>query len=139
MPHFTVTDMQPRRYLLDTCAFLWIASDDPNLSPKVREAFKDPENDIFLSAASTWEIAIKVHLGKLSIKGPLKERIPEIRDLHGISPLPIEEEDTLAIGLLPILHKDPFDRVLIAQALTKGLCILTPDPDIRRYPILTMW
>jgi PIN domain nuclease of toxin-antitoxin system len=125
--------------LLDTCTFLWIASADPSLSPTAIQLFKDPGNTVYLSAVSTWEIAVKHALKKLPLPGAPERFIPAQRKLLHIEPLPLDEESTLHLGRLPKLHKDPFDRMLVCQAIARGLPILTPDPDIQRYPVRTIW
>ena len=127
------------KLLLDTCAFLWIAQDSPELSPEARGLFQEPDNEIFLSAASAWEIAIKHALGRLPLPEPPDRFVPAQRKLHGITSLSIEEEATLHLDRLPSLHRDPFDRILICQAIVGGMAILTPDPLIIRYPVRTMW
>ena len=125
--------------LLDTCTFLWILADDPSLSTRSRELFLDEDNECFLSAVSTWEIALKHSLGKLPLPGRPDRFIPEQRRRHGISPLPLDELAALQLPVLPRLHNDPFDRMLVCQAIAGGLTILTPDDQIARYPVMTAW
>ena len=127
------------RLLLDTCTFLWIVGGDAALSRRVRAAFVDPANEVFLSAASAWEIAVKHRLGKLPLPAPPEEFVPAQRAAHGIEAHPVEEEAALHVAKLPNLHRDPFDRMLIAQALVGGLVLATPDEPIRRYPVRTLW
>ena len=127
------------RLLLDTVAFLWLAEDDARLSAVAREAIVDPANDVFLSAASAWEIAIKHGLGRLRLQMPPDEYVPEQRLLHRIETLGIDEDATLQVGKLPDLHRDPFDRLLIAQAIVHGLTIVTPDRLIRGYTVPILW
>ena len=127
------------RLLLDTVAFLWLAEDDARLSAVAREAIVDPANDVFLSAASAWEIAIKHGLGRLRLHMPPDEYVPEQRLLHRIETLAIDEDATLQVGKLPDLHRDPFDRLLIAQAIVRGLTIVTPDRLIRGYTVPILW
>ena len=127
------------RVLLDTCTFLWIAADSPELSERCRAVFRDPDDEILLSVASTWEIAIKHQLGKLPLPVPPQEFVPEQRRAHRIDSLSLDEAAALHLPLLPPLHRDPFDRVLACQAIADGLVILTPDPLIRQYPIRTEW
>ena len=125
--------------LVDTCTFLWMADDAPELSEQARAVVTKPDNDVYLSAASAWEIAIKHALGKLLLPEPPRQFIPSQRTLLALTPLPIEEADVLALDRLPTLHRDPFDRVLVCQALTHGLVIVSPDPQIQQYPIRTLW
>jgi PIN domain nuclease of toxin-antitoxin system len=127
------------RLLLDTCTFLWIVGGDRALSARAREAFVDPESEVFLSAASAWEIAVKHRLGKLPLPASPEQFIPVQRAAHGIEPLPVEEEAALQVAKLPDLHRDPFDRILVAQAIVGGLVVVTPDDPIRQYPVRTLW
>jgi PIN domain nuclease of toxin-antitoxin system len=125
--------------LLDTCTFLWALWDDPELSPRARELITDPGNEVLLSAASCWEISIKHGLGKLPLPDDPARLIPEQRRRHGIGFLPLSEAEALQVHRLPSLHRDPFDRILVSQAIIDGLTILTPDPDIAAYPVQTAW
>jgi len=127
------------RLLLDTCTFLWIAGGAKELSARAREAFADPANEVFLSAASAWEIAVKHRLGKLPLPQAPDEFVPAQRAAHGIEPLAVGEESALHVAKLPDLHRDPFDRMLVAQALVGGLVLVTPDDPIRQYPVRTLW
>ena len=127
------------RLLLDTCTFLWIVADDPALSDAARADFQDPSNEVFLSAVSAWEIALKHGLGRLPLPEPPDRFVPAQRERHGIEPLPLSETASVALARLPALHRDPFDRMLVCHALAEGLALLTPDPEIRRYPVLTRW
>ena len=127
------------RVLLDTCTFLWIVGGAKELSPRAREVFADPANEAFLSAASAWEIAVKHRLGKLPLPRAPDEFVPEQRAAHGIEPLPMDEEAALHVAKLPDMHHDPFDRMLVAQALVGGLVLLTPDDSVRQYPVRVLW
>ncbi len=127
------------KLILDTCTFLWIISDDSRLSGTARAAFLNEDNDAYLSSVSTWEIAVKNSLGKLPLKEAPDRYVPKQRSLHQIEPLPLDELSTLQLGRLPLLHKDPFDRMLICQAIANGAVLLTPDEQIARYPIRTLW
>ena len=127
------------RILLDTATFLWAVTDAPELSDDARELFADPANEIYLSSVSTWEIAIKHSMGRLPLPESPARFIPAQRKQHGIEPLPLDEEATLHLTRLPALHKDPFDRMLICQAVAQHLVILTPDELINQYPVRTMW
>jgi PIN domain nuclease of toxin-antitoxin system len=127
------------RLLLDTCTFLWLLADAADLSPRARELIADPANEVFLSAASTWEIAIKHAIGRLPLPAPPDRFIPEQREAHGVDPLAIDEESTLHVARLPALHRDPFDRLLACQSIVHGLVILGPDPLIAQYPVRTTW
>lgn len=127
------------KILLDTCTFLWIISDDPRLSPRALELFVDPSNDVYLSVASTWEITIKYGLKRLPLPEPPEYFMPDQRNRHGISSLPLEEDATFCLAKLPDFHKDPFDRILICQAIVSGMVILTPDEFISQYPVKSIW
>ena len=125
--------------LLDTCTFLWIISAHLKLSQRSRELLVDPENNVFLSTVSCWEIAVKYSLDRLPLPVPPYEYVPAQREKHNIEPLELDEESALRLVRLPDLHKDPFDRMLISQALVHGLVILTPDKLISQYPARTVW
>jgi len=127
------------RLLLDTVTFLWATLDDPRLSSRAREALTDPGNDVFLSAVSAWEIAVKHSLGRLPLPGRPAQFIAAQRSLHGIQSLPLEEGSALYVTHLPDLHGDPFDRILICQAIVHGLALVTPDHQIAQYPVRIIW
>ena len=127
------------RLLLDTCTFLWAIATPALLSHRARDAFQRPENGVFLSSASAMEIAIKVGLGRLHLPDRLEDFVPEARHAHHIDDLPLDEASALALVRLPPIHRDPFDRALVAQAITHGLAVLTPDPQIAQYPVRTIW
>jgi PIN domain nuclease of toxin-antitoxin system len=127
------------KILLDTCAFLWIITGSPRLSLAARRAFEDPSNTIFLSAISTWEILVKNGLGKLSLPHPPADYLKIQRERHGISALPLEESAALHEPRLPRFHSDPFDRMLLCQAIELGCAILTPDEEISKYPVRIIW
>jgi len=127
------------RLLLDTCAFLWVAAGAPELTPTARELFADPGNEVFLSSVSSWEIVVKHARGRLPLPRPPHEFVPEQRRRHRIDALPLEEAAVLQLAKLPDYHRDPFDRMLVCQAITHGLTILTPDPAIGSYPVPTAW
>lgn len=127
------------KLLLDTCAFLWIIRNKPQASPAAVALFRDPENEVYLSSVSAWEIAVKHRLGKLPLGDAPVRYVPAERNKHGIASLPLSEPDTLVLDKLPLLHHDPFDRMLICQAIANQMLILTPDPLITQYPVLTRW
>ena len=127
------------RLLLDTCSLLWIASDAPEVSPIARALFADADNEVLLSAVSAWEIAVKHALGKLRLPDPPARFVPSMREQHLILPLPLDEQAVLRLASLPSHHRDPFDRMLVCQALADGLTLLTPDPLIQQYPVSTIW
>jgi PIN domain nuclease of toxin-antitoxin system len=127
------------RLLLDTCTFLWLITDSPELSSAARDRFADPANEVFLSAASGWEIAIKWRRGRLSLPEAPASFVRSQREAHGIADLGIDEESALHVARLPDLHRDPFDRMLVSQSIVQGLILLTPDPLITQYPARTLW
>lgn len=127
------------RILLDTCTFLWIITAEQKLSSSARELFVDPLNEVFLSSISSWEIVVKYTLGRLPLPEPPEEFIPTQRELHKIEKLSLEEEAALHLVKLPDYHKDPFDRMIVCQAIVHGMTILTPDEAIRRYPARNTW
>lgn len=127
------------RVLLDTHVFLWIAWEDAKLSPRALDLFRDPSNEVFLSAVSAWEIAVKYGLGKLPLPAAPDRLIPELREAHGIRALPMDEQAALKVMRLPDIHRDPFDRMLISQAIQHGLVLITSDENIHQYPVQTAW
>jgi PIN domain nuclease of toxin-antitoxin system len=127
------------RVLLDTCTFLWIVTDAPEFSDRAREIFQDPDHLVYLSAISTWEIAVKYSLGRLPLPESPETYVPRLRQKHGVEALPLDEEATLHLIRLPALHRDPFDRMMICQAIVGGMVILTPDEAITQYPVRSLW
>jgi PIN domain nuclease of toxin-antitoxin system len=125
--------------LLDTHALLWWLADDPCLGDSARAAIADPENAIWVSAASAWEIAVKVALGRLSLAAPAARSLPTALAENDFNPLPISLDHALAVADLPRLHGDPFDRMLIVQATAELLTIATADAMFGRYgvPVIT--
>ncbi len=122
------------RLLLDTHALLWWLSSDPSLSPAAREAIARPDADVAVSAASAWEISIKTALGKLTAPGDLEAQLAR----HRFTPLPITVAHALLAGSLPGHHDDPFDRMLVAQARTERMTLVTRDPRIGLYGVPTV-
>jgi PIN domain nuclease of toxin-antitoxin system len=127
------------KLLLDTCTFLWLVSDASQVPARVVEMYRAPDNEVYLSAASAWEIALKYARGRLPLPAPPERLVREEREARGIDPLPIDEESALHLSRLPALHRDPFDRILVSQAIVHGLVILTPDPLVTQYPARTIW
>lgn len=127
------------RLLLDTHAFLWVITDDPALSAVVRREVTSVENSVWLSAASAWEIAIKFGLGKLPLPEEPGLYVPRKRQQSRIELMPIGEPEVCQVHRLPQVHRDPFDRLLIAQANCHGLILVTNDPIISQYPVRTLW
>lgn len=120
--------------LLDTHVLLWALTDDPRLDPTAREAIVDGRTEVLVSAASTWEMAIKSRLGKLRIPDDLIQQLEAARFEH----LPVTLEHGLAVGGLPDHHRDPFDRLLVAQAQVEQLTLVTHDPQLHRYDVTVL-
>jgi len=127
------------RLLLDTSAFLWFIQGDARLSLNARLSIEGPENEVFLSSVSIWEIAVKQGLGKLSLPSPAAQFISREREAQGFLPLPLDESDCVHLEKLPHYHRDPFDRMLICQSLEHGLRLVTSDPWISAYPVPLLW
>ena len=123
------------RLLLDTHVFLWYVSADSRLPATVKTAIQDPENEVFLSVASVWEAVIKHAIGKLPLPEPPAVYLPKQRIAHQIASLPIEEESLIHLASLPPLHRDPFDRLLVAQAIQHGLTLVSLDFAVRAYAV----
>ena len=120
--------------LLDTHALLWVLDDSPELNERARRAIINPRNQVFVSAASVWEIAIKSALGKVTAPDDLLVAIEET----GFTELGIKSSHAVQAGRLPLHHRDPFDRMLVAQAQAQGLTIVTRDANILLYGVSTI-
>ena len=125
--------------LLDTHAFLWWDLDDPHLSSLAAELIADGETEILVSAASLWEIALKVGHGRLELPGPVERYVPARLAKYRFGTMSVTGEHALRVARLPMIHRDPFDRLLIAQAQIEGLPIVTADPAIGRYDVHVIW
>jgi len=126
------------RVLLDTHAFLWFMAGDARLSQKAREAMSDEKAELFLSAVSVWEMAIKTALGRLQLPLPVADYVAEkIRD--GFQVMPIDWVHAAAVQKLPFHHRDPFDRLIIAQAQVEKLPLVSGDRLFRKYNIQLVW
>ena len=127
------------KLLLDTCTFLWLTADAPELTPGVRQSCRDPGNEVYLSALSAWEIAIKHRLGRLPLPEPPNRYVASRRRWLRIEALRFDETCAAHDALLPPHHRDPFDRGLVSQAILNGMTIVTPDATIARYPAPILW
>ena len=125
--------------LLDTHTFLWWITDHPKLSSRIYEIMGDGNNELFLRAASGWEIAIKMRLGRLQLPDSPEPFILEQMQINAIKSLPIHMSHALRVYTLPDHHRDPFDRMLIAQAQIENFPILTADPQMARYQVEAIW
>ena len=124
--------------LLDTCSFLWLAGGH-GLSPAAASAIRNPSNQVTLSSVSVWEIVTKYKSGRLRLPESPATLIPAERALRGIDEIAFDEDAALQALRLPPLHRDPFDRMLVSQAIAGGLTIVTPDPLVAQYPIRILW
>lgn len=123
------------KILLDTHIFLWFISGDTKLSTEVRDTIRDPDNEVYLSTISVWEAIVKYQLGKLPLPEHPGTYLPKQRDLHQIASLALDESSVVQLAKLPLLHRDPFDRMLICQALQNDLTIATVDAAVRSYSV----
>jgi len=122
------------RFLLDTHIFLWFISGDARLPADWRDSIRDAENAVYLSVVSVWETIVKHRLGKFPLPHPPEYYLPAQRARHQIVSLPLEEASVCQLATLPSVHRDPFDRMLVCQAIEHGLTIITVDPVFRAYP-----
>jgi PIN domain nuclease of toxin-antitoxin system len=127
------------RLLLDTHTFIWWDSEPGKLSSRALALCQDRTNTILLSVVSIWEMQIKSQLGKLQLKLPLAEVVESQRKTNNVEVLPIQLEHVLALDALPIPHKDPFDRLLIAQASVENAILVGADPLFEQYPVRVIW
>ncbi len=128
------------RVLADTHAIVWFALTDPGLSATARAVLEDPANEVFVSPASYWEIAIKVHLGKWQLGSePYPDLIDSLWTVYGFRVLPILPDHTARLIGLPDHHRDPFDRLMVAQAMAEGLSLVSADAIFDQYSIPRVW
>ena len=126
------------KLLLDTHTFLWFIDDSPQLSQQGK-ALLEADNELLLSIASLWEIAIKLRLGKLTVGTPIEVLMTEQLTRNDIDVLPITVAHLVAVSTLPLHHRDPFDRLLIAQAMVTQMPIVSADPAFDAYPVQRLW
>lgn len=127
------------KLLLDTHAFIWWANEPEKLSEKVLKACEDEKNDLTLSVVSVWEMQIKIQLGKLHLKHPLKELVSRQQKANNLQILPITLEHVLALEKLPNHHRDPFDRLLIAQSKREKFLLVSKDDVFPQYSVKLFW
>ena len=127
------------KILLDTCTFLWLTTDAPELSEKAKTVFQNIDNAVYLSSVSVWEIIVKHQLGKLPLPDAPENFIKSQCQKHFIKFSPLDEKAVFYLSGLPKHHGDPFDRMLVCQAIALDLIILTPDSMIIQYPVPTLW
>ncbi|MDQ4078482.1 MAG: type II toxin-antitoxin system VapC family toxin [Chloroflexota bacterium] len=123
------------KLLLDTHIFIWAFAEPHKLSADVRDVVENPTNNLILSVVSVWEMQIKVQLGKLNLPVPVREFVEVQRHLNHIESLPVLEPHIWTLGTLPMHHRDPFDRLLIAQAMTEQCKLVSADPIFALYPV----
>ena len=127
------------RLLLDTHALIWFAEDSPELSEPARAALADTSDDVFCSVASIWEMAIKLSLGKLKMSVRLEGPFERLLERNGFRLVPVEYLHAARVAALPWHHRDPFDRLLVAQAMVEGMALLSQDGQLDAYGIERIW
>ena len=127
------------KLLLDTHTFIWWDSEPARLSPRALALCQDRVNTVLLSVASVWEMQIKLQLGKLKLNLPLAEVIETQRQTNNVEVLPVTLTHVLALESLPVHHKDPFDRLLVAQAKIEEAVLVSRDPIFAKYPVKSVW
>jgi PIN domain nuclease of toxin-antitoxin system len=127
------------RVLLDTHAFLWWVTDDERLTPAARETIGASDNQVHVSAASVWEIVTKSRLGRLPIPRPIDAFVAAQLEENAFQPLSITFRHAFGLETLPELHRDPFDRMLVAQALVEEMPLVSGDQAVQAYPVSTIW
>lgn len=127
------------KYLLDTVIFLWSLHSPEKLNQRAQRVLETEIDGIFLSPVSSWEVMIKYGRGKLNLPRPPEELLPEAVARFGSRGLPITHSHSLALAQLPPLHSDPFDRMLVAQARSENMVLMTADSLLQNYPVETLW
>jgi len=127
------------KVLLDTHAFLWWIGNDPRLSQPARESIASSSNEVFFSVASAWEMSVKARLGKLKLQADFEQFLKEHLANSGFTVLPISFSHVLGLDRLPLLHRDPFDRMLISQSQCESMPLITADAQIRQYDAQVLW
>jgi len=126
-------------YLLDTGVWLWSVGDPSRISRKARDVMADVSHEVFLSAVTSWEVAIKAASGKLHLPEPPDLYVPRRMASQGLRPLAVSHEHALTVFALPAYHRDTFDRLLIAQAKVEGMTLISADKIFDRYPVQLLW
>jgi len=125
--------------LLDTCTLIWFFTGHRRIEDRLRDVLTDPQHDLRMSDVSILELVIKHQLGRLGWKQSPSRILPVLARKHGVNSYPLTAEVIFRLEQLPLLHRDPFDRLLVAQAMCTGSVLVTPDPLIQQYPIKTLW
>ena len=126
-------------YLLDTMIWLWSVDSVEKLNQECRDILENGREEIYFSAATAWEISIKARLGKLHLPAPPAQVIPAFTAKQGLRPLPVTHLHAVKVYDLPLHHNDPFDRLIIAQAISEEMAVLTADSDFHKYPVKVLW
>lgn len=127
------------RFMIDTHVFLWFIAGDTRLSQPVRAAIEAEENEVLMSIASVWEIAIKIRIGKLALSQPFADLIPAQIAENEIELMPVSMDELKVVAMLPLHHRDPFDRLLIAQAMVQRITLVSDDPSFAQYGVPLFW
>jgi len=127
------------KILLDTHCFIWWDSEPDKLSARALALCEDPANELTLSVASLWEVQIKESLGKITLSAPIRQLVAGQQNSNGMVVMPVHAHHVYEIAALPKVHGDPFDRILIAQARVEGMCLLSHDAVMRKYPVDVEW
>lgn len=127
------------KLLLDTCSFIWLTSESRKLSAVAARAIDAKSAQLYFSDASTWEVCLKWQTGKLGLPAPPRHWLTEQLDQWFVEVVPLEQEHFFRSTELPAHHRDPFDRLLVAQAIHLGMTVVTPDPAVLQYPVATLW
>jgi len=127
------------KLLLDTHTFLWLVEGSASLSAAAQTAIADPNNDVYLSAASVWEMAIKIGNRKLTLNDPIDKFVAKWTAAYRLDPLPVQFDHAQRVANLPPHHKDPFDRLLIVQAMVEGMAVVTSDAKFAPYGVPLVW
>ena len=123
------------KFLLDTHVFIWFIRGDDRLSPRVLDVLRNPEDEFLVSVVSMWEAIVKARLGKLVLPTPYGPFLTDQREKHLLSSLPLDESSLVPLDTLPHIHRDPFDRMLLCQAIHHDLTLITVDKVLARYPV----
>ena len=128
-----------QKFLLDTHIFLWMVADPEELSTKVSDIVKEKANALYLSAASGWEIALLWQLKRIELPDEPQRFVPEAMQKYAVIPLPIGFQTAISSAMLPLIHRDPFDRIIIAEAIREKMIVLTKDRTFKEYGLQSEW
>ncbi len=128
-----------KKLLLDTHIFIWLDSSPEKLSPTALAVCEDPWHQLYLSVVSVWEMMIKIHRQRLTLRVPLREMIQGQQEMNGVTLLPVELSHVYALEGLSLYHNDPFDRLLVAQAIAEQMALVSADSKLTSYPVVVVW